>query len=118
MPLLLIGGMAAIIRWAALAWAPPLVLLWPLQALHALSFAAVFLAAMQLIERLAPSDQATAAQMVYSSLSAGLLIGLATVVSGPLFDAYGVGGYLAMSVLAAAGLCLSLILARRLAPIS
>lgn len=107
-PLLLLGGVAAIVRWAALATAPPLLLLWPLQALHALSFAAVFLAAMQLIERLAPSGQATAAQMVYSSLSAGLLIGLATVVSGPLFDAYGVGGYLAMSAMAAAGLVLSI----------
>lgn len=115
MPFLLMGAVAAIIRWAALAWVPSLAWLWPLQALHALSFAAVFLAAMQLIERLAPSGQATAAQMIYSSLSAGLFIGLATVVSGPLFDVYGVGGYLAMSVLAAAGLILTLVLGRRLA---
>ena len=116
MPMLILGGGAAIVRWTALAMGPPLALLWPLQALHALSFAAVFLAAMQLVERLAPASQATAAQMVYSSLSAGILIGLATVVSGPLYDDYGVGGYLAMSVLAALGLGLAFTIRRNLKP--
>ena len=115
MPMLLLGGGAAVLRWAALAFAPPLALLWPLQALHALSFAAVFLAAMQMIEALAPPGQETAAQMIYSSLSAGLFIGLATVISGPLYDDHGVRGYLAMGVLAGTGLVLSYRLRRRLA---
>ncbi|WP_282007984.1 MFS transporter [Brevundimonas aveniformis] len=114
-PVLILGAGAAIIRWLALAMEPPLAWLWPLQALHALSFAAVYLAAIQLIERLAPADKATAAQMVYSSLSAGLLIGLATVVSGPLYDLYGPGGYLAMSGLAALGLGLVITVRRRVA---
>lgn len=114
LPMLILGGGAAVVRWTALAMGPPLALLWPLQALHALSFAAVFLAAMQLIERLAPPSQATAAQMIYSSLSAGILIGLATVVSGPLYDDYGVAGYLAMSGLAALGLGLASTLGRQL----
>lgn len=115
MPMLLLGGGAAVLRWAALAFAPPLALLWPLQALHALSFAAVFLAALQMIEALAPPGQETAAQMIYSSLSAGLFIGLATVISGPLYDDHGVRGYLAMGVLAGTGLVLSYRLRRRLA---
>lgn len=110
---LTVGAVAAMVRWLALAMAPPLAWLWPLQALHALSFAAVFLAALQLIERLTTPDKATAAQMIYSSFSAGLVIGLATVVSGPLFDTYGPLGYLAMSLLAAAGLGLILVLSRR-----
>lgn len=109
---LTVGAVAAMVRWLALAMAPPLAWLWPLQALHALSFAAVFLAALQLIERLTTPDKATAAQMIYSSFSAGLVIGLATVVSGPLFDTYGPLGYLAMSLLAAAGLGLILVLSR------
>jgi len=113
MPLLMLGGLAAIIRWTALAAGPSLALLWPLQALHALSFAAVYVAALQLIERLAPASQATAAQMLYSSLSSGLLIGLATVVSGPLYDDYGVRGYLAMSAMATTGLALALVFRRR-----
>ena len=36
-------------------------------------------------------------------MSAGLLIGLATAVSGPLYDAFGLKGYLAMAGLAASG---------------
>lgn len=114
LPMLLLGGGAAVVRWAALALEPPLAWLWPLQALHALSFAAVFLAAMQMIEQRTEPDQATAAQMIYSSLSAGILIGLATVVSGPLFDLYGVTGYLTMSLLAMLGMGLIVLFARRL----
>jgi len=38
--LVMIGGAAALVRWTAFAFAPPLWLLFPLQALHALSFAA------------------------------------------------------------------------------
>ena len=114
MTMLVLGGAASLVRWTAMAFAPPLWLLWPLQGLHALSFAAVFLAALQIIEKLAPPGQATAAQMLYSSLSAGLLIGLATVVSGPLYDAYGVGGYLAMTALAGAGLMLGLTIRNRI----
>ena len=37
-------------------------------------------------------------------LSAGVLIGLATLASGPLYDAFGSGGYLAMAGLAGVGL--------------
>lgn len=114
-PVLVLGGLASVARWTALAFAPPLWMLWPLQALHALSFAAVFLATLQIIERLAPPGQATGAQMLYSSLSSGLLIGLATVVSGPLYDAYGTLGYLAMTALACAGLGLAVSIRRALA---
>ncbi len=39
-------------------------------------------------------------------LAAGVLIGLATLAAGPLYDRVGVQGYLAMTVLAAVGLAL------------
>lgn len=102
-PMLVAGTAAAVLRWVAMAMAPPLWLLWPLQALHALTFAATFLAGLQIVERLSPASSHTAAQMLSSSLAAGVLIGLATVFSGPLYDAYGAGGYLAMAVLAVLG---------------
>lgn len=113
--LLVAGSIVAVIRWTAMAFAPPLWLLWPLQALHALTFAATFLAGLQLVERLAPRDSQTAAQTLSSVLSGGLLIGLATALSGPLYDQYGAGGYLAMAVMAGAGLLAALTLRRRLA---
>ena len=112
--LLMVGSAAAVLRWSAMALAPPLWLLWPLQALHALTFAATFLAGLQIVERLSPRDSQTAAQTLSSVLSAGVLIGLATAASGPLYDRFGAGGYWAMAAMAAAGLIAAVPLRRRL----
>ncbi|MBU1383699.1 MAG: MFS transporter [Alphaproteobacteria bacterium] len=112
--LLMVGSAAAVVRWSAMALAPPLWLLWPLQALHALTFAATFLAGLQIVERLTRPDSHTAAQTLSSVLSAGLLIGLATAASGPLYDRFGAGGYWAMAAMAAAGLIAAIPLRRRL----
>jgi PPP family 3-phenylpropionic acid transporter len=103
-------------RWTALAFSPPLWLLFPLQTLHAFSFAATFLAVLQLVERLSTPTNASAAQTISSALSGGVLSGLATLASGWLFDRTGGLGYLSMAAMSAAGLAgaLSLSLSRRL----
>ncbi len=113
--MLSVGASAAVVRWTLMAFSPPLWALWPLQTLHALSFAATYLAGVQIVERLSPSDSHTAAQTLSSVVSAGVLIGLATAASGPLYDAIGLKGYLAMAVLAASGGLAGLILQSRLA---
>ena len=100
---LTLGAGAAVLRWTALSLAPPLWLLWPLQTLHALTFAATYLAGVEIVERLSPPGSQTAAQTLSSVLSAGVLIGMATLAAGPLYDGWGVGGYLAMAALAAVG---------------
>ncbi|NBB63703.1 MFS transporter [Pseudomonas sp. ODNR1LW] len=114
---LMIAAAAATVRWLLMATAPPFWSLWPLQALHALSFGASYLAGVELIERLSPPDSQTAAQTLSSTLSAGVLIGAATLASGPLYDAWGGGGYLAMAALSGfglvAGLALKSVLDRR-----
>lgn len=110
--LIIVGGVAAVVRWTAFAFSPPLWLLFPLQGLHALSFAAVFMGSLQLIERTAPARNASAAQTISSAFSGGLVIGLATLASGPLYDALGARGYLAMSALAILGLVFAWRLAR------
>jgi PPP family 3-phenylpropionic acid transporter len=102
--MLMLGGLGAVVRWTAFAFSPPLWLLWPLQVLHALTFAASFVAGLQIVERLCPRESVSAAQTLNAALQAGVLIGLATVFSGPLFERYGAQGYLAMSVLAGLGL--------------
>jgi PPP family 3-phenylpropionic acid transporter len=112
--LLILGGMGAVARWTAFAFSPPVWLLFPLQALHALSFTATFIASLQLVERLSPPESASAAQSLNAALYSGVLIGAATIVSGPLFDRFGAFGYLAMSVLAAVGLAGSLMLRTKL----
>lgn len=102
--LLLLGGLAAILRWTALAFAPPLWAVFLLQPLHFLSYAATFLASLQLVERLATPRNASAAQAINSALSGGVLMGVATMASGPLFDRFGAQGYLLMSAMSVAGL--------------
>lgn len=102
--LLALGGIAAVVRWTALAFAPPLWLLFPLQTLHAFSYAATFLASLQLVERLSSPRNASAAQSINSALSGGVLMGLASLASGWIFDHYGAGGYLLMSAMCLAGL--------------
>jgi PPP family 3-phenylpropionic acid transporter len=102
--LLVLAGAAAVVRWTALAFDPPFWALFPLQALHALTFAATFLAALQLTERLSTPSNATAAQAINSALSGGMLAGMATIASGWLFDQAGSAGYLVMSAMCLAGL--------------
>ena len=101
--LLTLGGAGAVVRWTALAFSPPLWVLLPLQILHALSYAATFIASLLLVEKLSTPRTASAAQTLNSALSGGVLAGLATLASGPLFDRYGALGYLLMSAMCVAG---------------
>jgi PPP family 3-phenylpropionic acid transporter len=108
--LILIGAGGGFLRWLALGFAPTGFVLWPLQALHALSFAAAHVGAMRLLYREAPESGAAMAQNIYAALSSGLLMGAATLLSGVLYDAVGAGGYWAMAALALAGGALALLL--------
>jgi len=111
--LLILGASAAVLRWTFYAFAPPLWALFPLQMLHAMTFAASFMASLRLIEKLAPPAAASPAQAINSALSSGLTLGVATLASGPLFDALGAKGYLATAVMAALGLGGAIMLSRR-----
>lgn len=102
--LLMIGGGAALVRWTVLSFAPPLAVVVLMQALHTFTYAATFLASLQLVERLSTPANASAAQTINSALSGGLLMGAATIGSGWLFDAVGTKGYLAMAAMSALGL--------------
>jgi len=102
--LLALGGVGALVRWTALAFSPPLWVLFPLQTLHALSYAATYLASLQLVERLSTPRNASAAQAINSALSTGVLSGIATLMSGWLFDHAGAHGYLLMAAMCAMGI--------------
>jgi MFS transporter, PPP family, 3-phenylpropionic acid transporter len=104
--LIAIGAGAAIVRWAAFASAPPIWLLWPLQGLHALTFAATHVGAMRLIQREAPEEVSGLAQTLYAALAAGLFMGLAGLLAGALHQQFGAVGYAAMAGLACIGLAL------------
>ena len=108
--LIIAGAAGAVVRWIAMGFAPEGATLWFLQTLHALSFAAAHVGAMRLIYREAPDNAAAMAQTLYSSLSSGLLLGAATVLSGWLYDWGGARGYWAMAVIAGVGGLVALLL--------
>jgi len=101
--LILIGAFGGAIRWMLLGFGPTGAVLWPLQAMHAISFAMAHVGAMRLLTRDAPENAAAMAQTLYSALSSGLLLGGASLISGILYDATGAHGYWAMSLMALAG---------------
>lgn len=105
--LLAMGAGAAVLRWALMAASPDLPWLWAIQSLHALTFAATYLAGVELVEKISPPQSLTAAQTLSSALSGGLLIGLATAMAGPLYAHWNGQAYLAMSLLALIGLGLT-----------
>lgn len=102
--LLMLGGLAALVRWSVLAFSPPLWAVLPLQVLHTFTFSATFLASLQLVERLSTPANASAAQTLNSALSGGFLMGIATIGSGWLYDHVGAKGYLAMAAMSALGI--------------
>lgn len=101
--LILAGAGGGVLRWVAMGFAPTGWVLWPLQALHALSFAAAHVGAMRLLYRDTPDAQAAMAQTLYSTLSGGILIGGSTLLAGVLYDAVGAQGYWAMALITLAG---------------
>jgi PPP family 3-phenylpropionic acid transporter len=108
--LILIGAGAAVARWFAMGFAPLGVALWALQALHALTFAAAHVGAMRLLFRETPEHSAAMAQTLYSGMSAGLLMGASTLLSGYIYDLGGAVGFWAMAALAATGGAFALLL--------
>jgi PPP family 3-phenylpropionic acid transporter len=113
--LILVGAIACIIRWTAMAFLPPEILLWPLQVLHAGTFAAVFLGAMRLVNEMMGDEQTATAQMIYMALASAPAQAFTTFVSGYLYDALAADGdaalgYLAMTGVSVVGLVLATML--------
>ncbi len=100
--LLILGAGGAVVRWGAMALDPPAALLAPLQCLHALSFGASFLGAVQFLSRVAPDGEAATAQGDFSTLQ-GIVTAAATGVSGLLYVRLGALAYAAMAVCAGVG---------------
>lgn len=111
--LLLIGAVAAIVRWALTSFDPPLAALFALQVLHALTFGATFLGAMAFINRAFAPNAAATAQGLYASFAAGIAMGAAYLGAGPLYRSFGAGAYLGMALLGVLAVTLGLMLLRR-----
>lgn len=111
--LLMIGAGAAILRWTLTAFDPPLWGLFGLQVLHAATFCAAHLGAMHFVASAAPGSLAATAQSLYGALSSGVIMGAATLIAGPLYQAFGGQAYLLSAALGLLGLIGALWLASR-----
>ena len=111
--LMAVGGAAAIVRWIALAFSPPLAALFALQVLHALSFGATYLGFLRFASAAAPDRFAATAQAVNSALSGGVILAAATSVSGFAYAAFGSAGFALMAAPSLAGLCCAAALVHR-----
>jgi MFS transporter, PPP family, 3-phenylpropionic acid transporter len=108
--LIIVGACGGVLRWALMGFAPTGWVLWPLQSLHAFSFAAAHVGAMRLLYRETPEASQAMAQTLYAVMSGGLLMGASTMLSGLLYDAIGSSGYWAMAAFAAVGGALAIML--------
>lgn len=100
--MLMIGAAGGALRWAAMAFDPPVAALPFLQLLHALSFGATHLGALTFLARHAPAGQAATAQG-YLAIAQGAGMAGAMGVSGLLYGTFGVKAYAAMAIAAIAG---------------
>ena len=100
--LLLIGGVACALRWAILAFDPPLPLVIFAQLLHGATFAMAHLGAMYFILKAVPPRLAATAQSLYAVASFGIVMGVATYACGPLYAAVGGRTYLLMALMGVA----------------
>ena len=87
--LIIIGGAGAAARWLLTGSEPPLPILFIVQTLHALSFAAAYLGAVEYVDRSLPKRLTNTAMTLMSTTGVGAVTGLATIACGYLYEANG-----------------------------
>jgi PPP family 3-phenylpropionic acid transporter len=102
--LIAIAGAASVVRWLALATEPSLALLMPLQLLHGVTYGASHIGAMHFIHDAVPRDRAGSAQALYATVSAGVAMGVATLIAGYVYADAGPLAYVAMAAVAVVSL--------------
>lgn len=113
LPLLLVGCVSGVVRWTMFAFVDGFGWMVALQPLHAFTFGAVHLGAMHFIQRAAPEGLSASAQGMFSAFGMGIFMGLGSLAAGPLYENFGGGAYLAMSVLSVGSTIAALVLMRR-----
>ena len=102
--LMIAGGAAGIVRWGLMGLVPGLGAAFALQTLHALTFGATHLGAMNYLSRTVPPDAAASAQALYAGASSGIGSGLVMLGAGAAYAEFGGRAYLFMTALSALGL--------------
>ncbi len=99
--MLIIAGLVAALRWAAMATSPSLPVLFVLQALHAITFPFSYFGIMHFIANWAPEDIAAEAQSFSSMLTQGFAV-VTLLVFGWLVGMMGAHAYFVAAAMAVA----------------
>jgi len=110
--LLVVGGVAGVVRWTLTGLTSALPVLFVVQALHGLTFAGTHLGAVHFIARRMPPGLAVSAQGLYGALAQGAMFGLAMLGAGTLYDALAGAAFFVMAGMCAAGCAAALTLLR------
>jgi MFS transporter, PPP family, 3-phenylpropionic acid transporter len=108
-----LAGLAGVVRWTVSGLTVSPWLLAPAQCLHAFTFGAAHLGAMQFIGRAIPPQVSATAQTMYSAIAIGGSHGLAIWASGGLYGALGGGAFFVMAAMSLGAMLAALLLARR-----
>ena len=111
--LLALGGGAAALRWSLTAAEPPLAILFLIQMMHAFTFAAAYLGAIEFIDRAVPVRLVNTAMTLMSATGVGAVTGIATAVAGFIWTDIGpAAAYLMMAGMGGCAVILSFVAAR------
>jgi len=106
------GAAACTVRWAVMAFDPPLSVVIAAQFLHGFTFALSHLGAMFFILKAVPPRLAATAQSLYFMVYSGLVLGMATYASGMIYESFGGRAYLLMSAMGLLAMGFAVLLSR------
>ena len=106
--LLVVAGLGGVIRWPLLATVESVPLLFAIQTLHATTFAAMHLGAMNWIRDSIDGPSVQRATSLYVAVGSGIALGVGMPLAGVLFEHHAGGAYHAMAVSSGIGLLFAL----------
>ncbi len=101
---ILLAAGASLFRWMVMTLDPGLAWLWPLQALHGLTFTAAHLGAMAFVRAATPPQLASTAQGLTGALAGGVVMAGASFAAAWAYPVFGAGAYWIGVALAIVGL--------------
>jgi MFS transporter, PPP family, 3-phenylpropionic acid transporter len=106
--LLALAGLGGVIRWPLLASVESVGVIFAVQTLHAATFAAMHLGAMNWIRDSVDAPAVQRATGLYVAIGSGVALGLGMPLAGVLFEHFAGQAYLAMAVASGLGLVFAL----------
>ncbi len=121
--LILLGGGGAVVRWTLMGFAPPLPMLYALQTLHALSFAATHIGGLRFLSEEVAPRKVPVVMAINSALAFGPMLAVFGLLAGWYYD-FAAGqsagvqahGYWLMAVIAILGCLCSVPILKRVSP--